>query len=58
MFDSIMGIFMIGLGVIVGILLFVGGIGIMNIMFVFVLEWIWEIGIRKVIGVSSGNILM
>lgn len=57
-FGSISEMMLVLLGSIAGISLFVGGIGIMNIMYVSVTERTREIGLRLAIGGKGRSILM
>jgi len=57
MYDTIFGVLNLLLMAIAGISLVVGGVGIMNIMYVSVAERTYEIGLRKSVGATYGNIL-
>lgn len=58
MYDQTIGVIALAGIVITALSLFVGAIGIMNIMFVSVTERTKEIGIRKAVGAKTWSILM
>ena len=56
-YNNVMGVVVVIGLIVTGISLFVGGIGVMNIMFVSVTERTREIGVRKALGAKKRSIL-
>ena len=57
-FNNVMGVVLLVGLLVTGISLFVGAVGVMNIMFVSVTERTREIGVRKAIGATRQSILL
>lgn len=57
-FNNILNMLSLFISGVAAISLFVGGIGVMNIMLVSVTERIREVGLRKAIGAKTGHILI
>lgn len=56
--DEMLGNFNVVLGCIAGTALLVGGIGILSVMMIAVNERLYEIGLRKAVGATDGEILV